>query len=696
MENLRNYRNIGISAHIDSGKTTLTERILYYTGRTHVIKEVKGEGAVMDHMELEKERGITITSAATTVFWGDKKINIIDTPGHVDFTVEVERSLRVLDGAILVLCAVAGVQSQSITVDRQMKRYNVPRLAFINKMDRSGANPVNVIQQLESKLGLTVLPLQLPIGAESNFQGMIDLINREALYFDGEKGENVRREPIPADMVDQAERARQAMLESLSLVSDKVMELLLEEEEVPLDLIHSTIREATIAQQICPVLLGTAYRNKGIQPLLDAISSYLPSPLDREIYAKDNDNGMAEVPLSVDPDGPLVAMAFKLVEEPFGQVTYTRIYQGTLRKGEFYYNSRQRRKQRVSRILRVHADQKEDIDSAGVGDIVAVMGIECATGDTYCSEGTNYSLESIYAAEPVISLSIQPAKRADYDKLSKALNRFMREDPTFRVHVDHETNETIISGMGELHLEIYVERIRREYKVECVVGAPKVSYRETPTKETPYNYKHRKQTGGSGQYAHVVGVMVPLPPDSPEPYIFENEVTGGRIPNEFIPSVDKGFRRALAKGPIAGYEVIGVKMVLQDGSYHDVDSSDLAFQICGFDAFRETFRKAEPVLLEPIMKVEVEVPTEFQGPVTGGISSKRGVILGSEGRSDFAVIEAEVPLSEMFGYSNDLRSMTQGKGTFSMEFLKYQRMPTRLQEELVKKSQQDAKVGAKA
>ena len=473
MENLRNYRNIGISAHIDSGKTTLTERMLYYTGRTHVIKEVKGEGAVMDHMELEKERGITITSAATTVQWDDKKINIIDTPGHVDFTVEVERSLRVLDGAVLVLCAVAGVQSQSITVDRQMKRYAVPRIAFINKMDRTGANPANVIQQLESKLNLTAIPLQLPIGAESNFQGVIDLIERKAIYFDGDNGEDVRLEAVPADMAEATERARQGMLEALSMVSDEIMELLLEETEVPIDLVHKTIREGTIAQQLCPVMVGSAYRNKGVQPLLDAIGRYLPSPLDREVFAKDNNNGMAEIPLAADPDAPLVAMAFKLVEESFGQVTYMRIYQGTLSKGTFYFNSRQRKRARISRILRVHADQKEDVDAASAGDIVAVMGLECATGDTYCSEDSNVSLESIYAAEPVIDLSIQPVKRADYDKLSKALNRFMREDPTFRVHVDPETSETIISGMGELHLEIYVERIRREYKVDCTVGAPR-------------------------------------------------------------------------------------------------------------------------------------------------------------------------------------------------------------------------------
>jgi elongation factor G len=695
MENLRNVRNIGISAHIDSGKTTLTERVLFYAGKIHSVKEVRGEGATMDHMELEKERGITITSAATTVQWQDKKVNIIDTPGHVDFTVEVERSLRVLDGAVLVLCAVAGVQSQSITVDRQMKRYNVPRLAFINKMDRTGANPGNVISQLESKLGLTAVPLQIPIGAESNFEGVIDLIAREAVYFEGDKGDSVRREPIPPALKDAAERARQGMLEALSMVSDEVMTLLLEEEEVPVDLIHRTIREATVASQICPVLVGSAYKNKGVQPLLDAVAAYLPSPLDREVFAKDNDNGMAEIPLSADPDGPLVAMAFKLVEEPYGQLTFMRIYQGTIEKGRFYYNSRLRKKGRISRILRVHADEKEDIDSAGAGDIVAVMGIEPATGDTYCEEGTNLSLESIYAAEPVIDLAITPLKRADYDKLSKALNRFMREDPTFRVHVDHETSETIISGMGELHLEIYVERIKREYKVECKVGMPKVSYREAPTRATTFDYKHRKQTGGSGQYAHVKGIMEPLPEDAPEPFVFENEVTGGRIPNEYIPAVEKGFINSLAKGPIAGYEVIGVKMILQDGSYHDVDSSTMAFEICARDCFRETFRKADPVLLEPIMKVEVEVPTEFQGPVSGSISSKRGVIHGSESRSGFSILQAEVPLSEMFGYSNDLRSMTQGKGSFSMEFLKYQKIPTRLQEEVVKKAQELAKATAK-
>ena len=692
MDNLRDLRNIGISAHIDSGKTTLTERVLFYAGKIHKIEEIRGggDGATMDHMELEKERGITITSAATTVFWKDHKINIIDTPGHVDFTVEVERSLRVLDGAVLVVTAVEGVQSQTLTVDRQMKRYGVPRLIFVNKMDRTGANPQKVIESVEAKLGLTAVPLQIPIGLELNFEGVIDLLSLEAVYFDGEKGESVRRESIPAELVELAKQRRQGMLETLSLFSDELMSILLEEQEPPLDLVLKTIREATIAQQIAPVLLGTAYKNKGVQPLLDAVVNFMPSPLDRAVKARDITEDHAEIALEPDDSKPTVAMAFKLVEEPFGQVTYMRVYQGKIQKGEFYYNTRSGKRARISRILRIHADDREDISEAGAGDIVAVMGIDCATGDTFCSEGTNYALESIYAADPVIDLSIIPNKRADYDKLSKALNRFMREDPTFRVHVDQETSETIISGMGELHLEIYVERIRREYKVDCTIGQPKVSYREAPSREAPYNYVHKKQTGGSGQFGKVIGKLVPLPEGSPETFEFENNVTGGRIPGEYIPAIEKGFRRALVKGPLAGYEVIGVKMELDDGAYHDVDSSAMAFEICAFDAFRETFRKADPVLLEPIMKVEVECPIEFQGPVSGQVSSKRGLISNTETREGFVVIYAEVPLSEMFGYSNDLRSMTQGKGTFSMEFDKYQRVPTRLQEEIIKKVQEEA------
>ncbi len=689
MENLQLVRNIGISAHIDSGKTTLTERILFYSGKVHTIKEVRGEGAVMDHMELEKERGITITSAATTVAWNEYKINIIDTPGHVDFTVEVERSLRVLDGAILVLTAVEGVQSQSITVDNQMKRYNVPRLAFINKMDRTGANPDDVVVQLREKLGLNPVPMQINIGKESNFEGVVDLVNMQAVYYDGEKGETVRFEDIPAELQDRAEEARHAMLDTLSMVSDEIAELILEDQEVPVELIHRVVREHTLSSTIVPVFMGSAYKNKGVQTLLDAVTEYLPSPLQHKVTAKDADNDLELVNLKPDFDAPCVAMAFKLVEEPFGQLTYMRVYQGTLSKSEFYYNTRMGKKQRISRILRVHSDDKEDIDAAGAGDIVAVMGIEAATGDSYCAEGTNYMLETIFAADPVIELSIEPTKRADFDKMSKALQRFMREDPTFRVRKDEETDETIIAGMGELHLEIYVERIRREYKVECNIGQPKVSYREAPTKEVEYDYKHKKQTGGSGQYAHVKGKLVPLPEDSEELFVFENKVTGGRIPSEYIPAVERGYREMTEKGPLGGFPVLHVKMILEDGSYHDVDSSDMAFLICARSTFRETFLKSKPVLLEPIMKVEVETPTEFQGPVSGGISSKRGMIVGTENRGMMSILHAEVPLSEMFGYSNTLRSMTQGKASFSMEFAKYSKLPSNLQEAVLEKIRED-------
>ncbi len=693
MNKLSNLRNIGISAHIDSGKTTLSERILYYAGRIHRMNEVKGDGAgaTMDYMELEKERGITITSAATTVEWEDKQINLIDTPGHVDFTVEVERSLRVLDGAILVLCAVGGVQSQSITVDRQMKRYQVPRLAFINKMDRTGANPASVIEQLETKLDIEAVAMQLPIGAESQFEGVIDLIAMQAIYFDGASGEDVRREAIPDHLRAAAEHARTGMLETLSLYSDELMELLLDEQPVPESMIHDVIRRATIAQEITPVFLGSAYKNKGVQPLLDAVCRYLPSPLDRTMVAKDLQNEGAEKVLAADPDAPLVAMAFKIVDEPFGQVTYTRIYQGTLRKGEFFKNARLGRTQRFSRILRMHADEREDMDAAGPGEIVAVMGIDCASGDTYCNEDVKLTLESIYVPDPVISLAISPAKRQDSDKLGKALQRFRKEDPTFHVATDRETNEVIISGMGELHLEIYTERIRREYKVDVVVGAPKVSYREAPTVAVEYNYKHRKQTGGSGQFAHIRGTMSPLSrEESTEPYLFEDNITGGRIPTEYIPSVDKGFQHSRHKGPLGGYEIVGVKLTLDDGSYHEVDSSDLAFQICAQDCFRETFLRTRPVLLEPIMKVEVEIPTEFRGSVTGDLSSRRGMITTAELRGADTVVVAEMPLATMFGYSTDLRSMTQGKGIFSMEFLEYRRVPVSIQDEIIATKKKEA------
>ncbi len=685
MCSIGNLRNIGISAHIDSGKTTLTERILYYSGRIHRMGDVKDgqAGATMDHMELEKERGITITSAATTVAWAGKTINIIDTPGHVDFTIEVERSLRVLDGAILVLCAVGGVQSQSLTVDRQMKRYNVPRIAFINKCDRVGADPARVLREIETKLGHVAVPLQIPIGLEGDHVGVVDLVAMQAVYFDGPQGGTVRRTEIPAELLEAARHARAGLLDTLSLYSDELMERMLEEKTIEADLLHRIIREQTIAREITPVLMGSAFKNRGVQPLLDAVTRYMPSPLDRMAYARDNENEGAEIALTADPDAPPAAMAFKIVEESFGQLTYTRVYQGRLSRGGIYFNSRAQQKQRISRILRMHADQREDIEVATAGDIVALMGVDCHSGDTICDIGHNYSMERIHVAEPVISLAIKPAKSADRDKLGRALSRFCREDPTFHVRYDEKTSETLICGMGELHLDIYIERLRREQRIELEVGAPQVSYREAPTQEVEFNYKHRKQTGGSGQYAHVIGKLIPLPADAPNDYEFENQVTGGRIPTEYIPSCDKGFQSARGKGPLAGFEIVRVKMLLEDGTHHSVDSSDLAFQICARDAFIDAFRRSRPALLEPIVKVEVEAPSEFQGSVVGDLSSRRGIILGVEIKQNFVTVLAEVPLANMFGYATDLRSATQGKGTFSMEFACYRQAPRDVQEEVI-------------
>lgn len=691
MEALAQIRNIGISAHIDSGKTTLTERILFYAGKIHRIQEVKGKdgGATMDHMELEKERGITITSAATSVTWKDHAINIIDTPGHVDFTIEVERSLRVLDGAVLVLCAVGGVQSQSITVDRQMKRYRVPRIAFINKMDRVGADPAQVVSELESKLGHVAVPLQLPIGAGDNFEGIIDLIEMKMVRFEGANGEQIKMLDIPDDHKDEAERARAGMLDTLSLYDDDLMEVMLEEGELTSEMIHKALRTATLNREITAVLIGSAYKNVGVQPLCDAVVRYLPSPLDRVAYASDNHNEGAETAITADPDGQLVAMAFKLVEENFGQVTYVRVYRGRLKKGQQYINTRSGRKQRIMRILKIHAASREDVDEAVAGDIVGVMGIECNSGDTICDQGSSFALEQIHVMEPVISLSIVPEKNADRDKMSKGLNRFMKEDPTFHVHYDEESDETIISGMGELHLDVYVERLRREYNCNITVGRPKVSYREAPTTESSFDYKHKKQTGGSGQYAHVVGKMMPLADDSEEDYEFENSITGGRIPTEYIPSVDKGFQMARTKGPLAGFEIVKTKMHLEDGSFHAVDSSDLAFQVCARTAFKQAFLAAKPVLLEPVMKVEVEVPIEFQGSVTGDLSSRRGMISGSEIKGQSAIVTGEVPLAEMFGYATDVRSMTQGKASFTMTFHAYRRTPASIQKEIVEAHQKE-------
>ncbi|WP_164100475.1 elongation factor G [Candidatus Laterigemmans baculatus] len=686
---LEKLRNIGISAHIDSGKTTLSERILFYTGRIHKIEEVRGDGAgaTMDHMELEKERGITITSAATSVQWQGYPINLIDTPGHVDFTVEVERSLRVLDGAVLVLCSVGGVQSQSITVDRQMKRYQVPRLAFINKMDRTGANPRRVVQQLRDKLGADAFLAQLPIGAEDKFAGVIDLIDMTAIKFEGARGEIVNRYEIPADLQDEAEEARAAMLESLSMYSDEMMEKLLSEEEISNEMIHKVMREAVLAGAT-PVYLGSAYKDKGVQPLLDAVTRYLPSPIDREIKGRDPKDESKRIELKPDDDAPFVGMAFKIADDPFGQLTYMRIYQGTIEKGASYVNQRTGRKERFSRIVRMHSDKREEIDSASAGDIIAVMGIDSASGDTYAVERDFCTLESMFVPDPVIKVAVTPTSRADADKMAKALQRFRKEDPTFRVFTDDETNEILISGMGELHLDVYVERMRREYKVDVEVGAPKVSYREAPTAAIEFNHKYKKQTGGSGQYGHVVGKLLPTESDAEGSFEFEDKVVGGRIPKQYIPAVEKGFRDSLTKGPLAEYPVVGTKIILEDGTYHDVDSSEKSFYTCAQECFREYFKKASPVLLEPVMKVEIECPEDFQGPVVGNAISRRGLITSTESRDGISYIEAEVPLAETFGYATDLRSMTQGQGTFTMELLAYRRTPGNVQEEIIAKKKQ--------
>jgi elongation factor G len=695
---LEKLRNIGISAHIDSGKTTLSERILFYAGKIHKIEEVRGggDGATMDHMELEKERGITITSASTTVYWKDNMINLIDTPGHVDFTVEVERSLRVLDGAVLVLCGVAGVQSQSITVDRQMKRYSVPALAFINKLDRQGANPFRVTSMLREKLGHNAVLMQHPIGAESDFLGVVDLITRKAVYFDGEKGDKVRFEDCPAELKDDVEALRAEMLDKVSMFSDQMTELRLEEKEIPEEMIKATVKKAVNAKQMTPVFMGTAFKNKGVQTLLDAVLEYLPSPVERDYWGNDNAKG-EKIQIYADPKKPLCAMAFKITDETFGQLTYTRIYQGTLRKGQSYLNPRTGKTQRVGRLVRMHSNDREDVDTAEAGDIIAMVGVECASGDTYCDEDINVTMESMFVPEPVIELAIKPAKQDDLVKMSKALNRFMKEDPTFRVYVDKESNETRIAGMGELHLEIYVERMKREYKANVIVGQPKVNYREAPTQMSNYDYKHKKQTGGSGQYAHVVGTLSPLEGAKSEEESFEfvNGTVGGSVPKEYIPGVEKGFKESIVKGPLAGYQVINTRVELKDGTFHPVDSSEMAFKIAARMAFKQAFLEAKPVILEPIMRVEAETPVEFQGTVQGDLSSRRGMLLGSDMRDEYAVILAEVPLSEMFGYSTDLRSKTQGKATFSMEFACYRPVPSSIQEQLVKKFREEQAKGNK-
>jgi elongation factor G len=685
MHRIRNIRNIGISAHIDSGKTTLSERILFYAGRIHRMQEVRGGdgGATMDFMDLERERGITIASAATQVQWDGKTINLVDTPGHVDFTVEVERSLRVLDGAVMILCAVGGVQSQSVTVDRQMKRYEVPRIAFINKMDRQGADPDRVRQELIEKLGLNVIPIQLPMGTGEDFAGVIDLVTMKALTFEGSQGEKILASDIPPEYADDAAQAREEMLEALSMHNDDMMEALLEDREIAEQDVIDTIRDATINLDIVPMMMGTAFKNKGVQPLMDAVNAYLPSPLDRTNFARDHDNEAAETPLVCDPDAPLVAMIFKIVDESFGQLSYLRVYQGTMHKSQLYLNSRTNQQVRVGRMVLMHANDRAEVDEARPGDIVAIVGADAASGDTLCDQSLNYSLESIFVADPVIKLSLTPASSADQDRMAKALNRFMKEDPTFRVSTDPESGETLIAGMGELHLDVYIERMKREYKADVAVGQPNVSYREAPTREAQYNYRHKKQTGGSGQFAHIAGTLIPLGDDAEDPYEFEDNITGGTIPRDYIPAVSKGFEQAMQEGPLAGYEIVGCKMTLDDGGFHTVDSSEMAFRIAAVEAFKQAFQKSKPCLQEPIMLVEVECPLDYQGNIVGDLNSRRGIILGTEQRETYCIIRAEVPLAALFGYATVLRSLSKGMATFSMEMAKYAQVPQSIAQEII-------------
>jgi len=678
---IENMRNIGISAHIDSGKTTLTERILFYTKKIHAIHEVKeGAGAKMDSMELERERGITISSASTNVMWNDHSINIIDTPGHVDFTVEVERSLRVLDGAILVLCAVGGVQSQSITVDRQMSRYKIPRIAFVNKCDRIGADPQRVTQQLRDKLHHNAVLMQLPIGLEAEFKGIIDLIQMKATYFDGPNGEIVRQESVPSHLMDLASEKRDIMLDAVSMFSDALMEACLENRITP-DLVYDAVRAGTLSRELTPVFIGSAFKNKGVQPLMDAVVHYLPSPMDVENTAQDMNREGAEVKLQAKSQAPLVLLAFKLDDTRYGQLTYVRIYQGSLKKGDEIVNTRTGKTVRIGRLIRMHADEMEDITQTDAGDIVALFGIDCVSGDTFTTEGLNYAMISMHVPRPVISLSLKPDDNKSAENMAKALNRFTKEDPTFQTYVDPETNDTIIRGMGELHLDVYLERMRREYKVALETGTPQVAYRESISLSATFNYTHKKQTGGAGQYGRVAGI---IEPDHKIDFDFVDEIKGGAIPSEFIPACRKGFETCMEKGTLIGFPIVGVKITLNDGNSHAVDSSEMAFRQAAIGAFREAYHKCKPIILEPIMRVGVECPAEYQGSVLGTLNQRRGTIISVSEDRGFTVIESEVPLSEMFGYSTVLRSATQGKAEFTMEFAHYSKVPESIAEDLKK------------
>ncbi|KAF8321120.1 putative MEF1-translation elongation factor G, mitochondrial [Clavulina sp. PMI_390] len=724
LSRLLKQRNIGISAHIDSGKTTLTERVLYYTGRIREIHEVRGRdavGAKMDSMELEREKGITIQSAATFCDWeasdpvvgAEKKssyaINIIDTPGHVDFTIEVERALRVLDGAVLVLCAVSGVQSQTITVDRQMRRYNVPRISFVNKMDRAGANPFRIVNQIRQKLRMPAAAVQIPIGTEDAFKGIVDLVRMKAIYNEGIKGVDIREDVIPADLLPLANEKRQELIETLADVDDTIADFYLAEEEPSPTELVAAIRRATIGLKFSPVLMGSAIKNTGVQTLLDGVCAYLPNPSESEVTAidttkapppssesaegaKEKDSSWNKVRLTPASAAPLVGLAFKLEEGRFGQLTYMRMYQGTLRKGAMITNVRTGKKIKVPRLVRMHSNDMEDVAEIGPGEICAMFGVECSSGDTFTDGATGYSMTSMFVPEPVISLSIKPTG-TETPNFSRALNRFQKEDPTFRVHIDSESQETIISGMGELHLDIYVERMKREYGVACTTGKPRVAFRETVTQRADFSYTHKKQSGGAGQFGRVVGYIEPMEKDEEtgEDIGFENEVTGGNIPAGYIPAVEKGFNDAIEKGTLSGHPVSGVRFVLTDGAYHAVDSSELAFRIAALGAFREAYNKSRPVILEPIMAVEVVAPVEFQGTVIGGLNQRRGTIVDTEVRDDEFTVSAEVALNDMFGYASHLRGMTQGKGEFSMEYSKHVPVLPNVQIDMVKEYEKSKK-----